>query len=230
MQSQSRHRHRRSLSHIIVTAAGCHHDCHPCCHSSSAQEFFHLNLLPLGYHVVSWPFGLHLLSRPFCSVDCYFVCWHLILRLSSCLPVSWHPSCLLVPTPPLPLVVSLLILSLRLLLCLRLSSCPSPLVDCRVVCLSLRSSYGHHSSFALVADCYVINATLLPSDGTRRMLYWLVLWPFPPSMLLLLPMSCRRYSSRCRTPPITLRALTLLMFLLWNSKPVATSARDDTHS
>ncbi len=96
-------------------------------------------------------------------------------------------------------------LCLLILIFLCLLSCPSPLVDCHVVvhqCLSLSSLYGHDLSFALalVADlCYY--STLLPSDKDRRMLHWLALLCFSPSMFLLLP------------------ALSLLSLFWWTTHP-----------
>ncbi len=136
------------------------------------------HLLPLGCRVVCWHLGQCLLSHPFCSVDCYVVCRRLILHLSSHLCLSWHrPSCARAP-PCLHLSLRPSSSSASASCYASTPHCPSPLVGCHVVVhrhLSLRGSYGHHLSFPLVADCYVINATLLPLDGDRRMLRWLAL-------------------------------------------------------
>ncbi len=201
------------------------------------------------------------------SISHHVPCVQLIVLLSAGAPFS-------VSHYALPLMASLSCLCppcLYLLLCfscsLAYASCyastshrPSPSVDCHVVVhwpLSLRSLNGYHLSFPLMADCYVTNTALLPLVGDKKMLHWLALWRFPPSMLsssstslllllfwrttlwrglqwpshqppLLLSLpGCHREE---HTPPLLLRALTSLKFLLWTSEPVTTSARDDNHS
>ncbi len=176
------------------------------------------------------------------SASCHIPFVQLIVMLSSGasssashLNSTTHMASLLCFCPPLhlPLITSLSFLGLCLLLCLCLSLCSSPSVDCHVVfhqCLGLPSSYGHYSSFTLVADCYVINATLSPLDSNMRMFYWLALWQFLPQCLYCQQHFCCRCSGRQHTSPLTLRALTSQMFRLWTSEPVVTSARDDNHS
>jgi hypothetical protein len=178
MPAVHHHRHRCSHSHVVDTGT---------------VTVTSWSQLPGGILIVilavidNWhrssyisPFS-HLVVMLFAGPSGSASCHVLFVQLISMLSAGASPSAshhastypgiplLLVSPPASASCCSLLFLNLNLLLCRCLSPCPSPLVDC---CwhLSLCSLYGHHSSFTLVADCHVINATLLQLDGERRML------------------------------------------------------------
>jgi hypothetical protein len=171
---------------------------------------FHVTLLLLGCCVVHWCLGPCLLSCPFCSVDYYGVCWHLILRLSSCpLPTDTSPpfssylpaGCCVLP------VVTLLPPPILLMRHLRLAT------HCRL----LSTSPPRCLSFAGWLSCRILSCCLhlalrrrlmCPTSTPCLHLHWLVVashlvaLPWPPVLLSTpLPLNAPPPYAEPATPP-----------------------------